>query len=138
MRHLFLSLSVSLSSPSKNTQPTPLGHHQPPSTQCHHPQQTHNQSPNRSTMAHQRKISHPATHNNQPPNQSTHTHKPKPPQSTHTHDHKTTQGSRNPPRTQIQFYDPDLIQRPRPDQPTPTTTKPQNNSAVDNLTFFTH
>ena len=38
MRHLFLSLSVSLSSPSKNTQPTPLGHHQPPSTQCHHPQ----------------------------------------------------------------------------------------------------
>ena len=37
MRHLFLSLYVSLSSPSKNTQPTPLGNHQPPSTQCHHP-----------------------------------------------------------------------------------------------------
>ena len=121
MRHLFLSLYVSLSSPSKNTQPAPLGNHQPPSTQCHHP------SSNKPTTNHQinqpwhtkerfhTQQKHNTTHNNQPPNQSTHTRKPKPPQSTHTHKHKTTQGCRNPPTTQIQFYDPDLILRPRLD-----------------------
>ena len=40
MRHVSFFLCVRLSSPSKESQPTPHGHGQPPPTQCHHPQPT--------------------------------------------------------------------------------------------------
>ena len=40
MRHVSLFRCVYLSSPSKDSQPTPHGHGQPPPTQCHRPQPT--------------------------------------------------------------------------------------------------
>ena len=97
MRHVSLFRCVCLSSPSKDSQPTPHGHGQPPPTQCHHPQLTTesiNPNPPKRDFTRERRRTHSLNtqhnpqpqstaqptiiHYNQPPNQSTHTHNPKP------------------------------------------------------------
>ena len=147
MRHLFLSFSVCLSSPSKNNQPTLHGHCQPPPTQCHHPHpQPRPQHPViHGHMAQLMASTHDITHNKplEPTTKSINPH------TTQSHPNqltprpgKTSQGCRNPPTSQTQFYDPDLI-NPHPQNPqnksqTPPQPKPSTTHKTHNPTHKHH